>query len=78
MRARSSGGGRLAGKRGSAAAGAPGQGREVLLPRLAPGERKASGPGKRGAAVEKEGMSGGMLRSSSGRSPPKAKMAALS
>lgn len=39
---------------------------------------KASGPGRRAAAVGKEGMSGGRLRSSSGRSPPRAKMAALS
>lgn len=39
---------------------------------------KASGPGSRAAGVGKEGRSGGRLRSSSGRSPPKAKIAALS
>lgn len=76
MRARSSGGGRLAGKRGRPAAGAAGQGREVP-PRLAPGCMKASGPGRCAAVVGREGMSGGRLRRSSGRSPPKAKMAAL-
>lgn len=64
----------MAGKRGRAAAGAAGHGRE-LLPG---GGMKASGPGRRAAAVGKEGMSGGRLRSSSGRSPPNAKMAALS
>lgn len=78
MRARSSGGGRLAGKRGRPAPGAPSQGSELLPPRLAAGGMKASGPGSRAAGVGKEGRSGGRLRSSSGRSPPKAKIAALS
>lgn len=66
----------MAGKRGRPTGGAPGQGKEPLPPRLAAGGTRLSGPGRR--AVEKEAMSGGRLRSSSGRSPPRAKMAALS
>lgn len=76
MRAKTSGGGRLAGKRGRPATAAPGQ--ALLAGRLAAGVIKVSGAGTRTADEGKEGRSGGRLRSSSGRSPPKAKIAALS
>lgn len=67
----------MAGKRGRPRGGAPGQGREPPPPpRAAAGGSRLSGPGRRAGA--KEGMSGGRLRSSSGRSPPRARMAALS
>lgn len=45
---------------------------------LGPGGMKASGPGRRAAGAGRDGMSGGRLRRSSGRSPPNARMAALS
>lgn len=78
MRAKTSGGGRLAGKRGRPATGAPGHGKELLVARLPPGGMKVSEAGRRSADEGKEGRSGGKLRSSSGKSPPKAKIAALS
>lgn len=78
MRARTSGGGRLAGKRGRPATGAPGHGKELLAVRLAAGGINASEAGRRSADEGKEEKSGGRLRRSSGKSPPKAKIAALS
>lgn len=66
----------MAKNRGRPGAGLPGQGRELLPPGLVLEGWKVSGPGRR--AVGREEISGGRLRRSSGRSPPKAKMAALS
>lgn len=78
MRAKTSGGGRLAGKRGRPATGATGHGKELLAAMLATGGTKVSEVGSLSVGVGKEEKSGGRLRSSSGRSPPKAKIAALS